>query len=64
MPQAQPELKKVRFTPLKPDMRPEIREIRRTRQRNRLEENGECVFMKDTWTNSCYSTSIKGSLCS
>jgi hypothetical protein len=29
MPQAQPELKKVRFTPLKPDMRPEIREIRR-----------------------------------
>jgi hypothetical protein len=51
MPQAQPELKKVRYTPYNPAANPRKRETRRTRNGNRSEENRDGKSKEDKWTD-------------
>jgi hypothetical protein len=51
MPQAQPELKKVRYAPPTIFARPRNRETRRTRRSNRSEENRDGKPKEDKWTD-------------
>jgi hypothetical protein len=51
MPQAQPELKKVRYAPLNPTVYPRKHGIRRTRHRNHSVEDRDGKAKENKWTD-------------